>query len=68
METGAATRAVLGAGLWSRDRMVLRTVVLVVLLVLGELQRPPLLELPPALVAGFRYVAARRGMRGPAQV
>jgi len=48
--------------------MVLRTVVLVVLLVLGELQRPPLLELPPALVAGFRYVAARRGMRGPAQV
>jgi hypothetical protein len=48
--------------------MVLRTVVLVVLLVLGELQRPPLLELTAALVAGFRYVAARRRMGSPAQV
>jgi hypothetical protein len=50
--------------------MVLRTMVLVlvVLLLLGQLQRPPLLELAPALVAGFRYVASRRGMRSPAQV
>jgi len=38
VETAAPAGAVLGAGLWPRDRMVLRTVVLVVLLVLGQLQ------------------------------
>jgi hypothetical protein len=48
--------------------MVLRPVVMVVLLVLRQLQRPPLLELPSALIAWFRYVAARRGMWSPAQV
>jgi hypothetical protein len=44
--------------------MVLRTVVLVLLLllVLSQLQRPPLFELPPTLFAWFRYVGAWRGV------
>ena len=64
----AAPRAVLRAGLWPRERMVLLVVVVVLLLVLSQLQGPPLLELPSALVAGFRYVSAWRGVRSPAEI
>jgi hypothetical protein len=66
VQTAAPTRAVLGPGLWPNDRMVL--VLVLLMLVLGQLQGPPLLELPSALVAWFRYVATWRGMRSPAQV